>query len=195
MDRNISKEPKTTPKPRKQREPSQEESPKDLDPEQMIQRQAQRDIDEALSKIKPKKMRRDLIAETDADEMIQMLLEKMREAASTDAQLNEYKQPAIAKLKLLPIVEDQMTRSHLSEQFLENGVLEVIRLWLEPCEPDGLLPVLDIQKLMLKTLATFNLHSVHLRESGVGKIVNFYSKHSDIPEVQKLAVFLVGNVN
>jgi hypothetical protein len=43
-------------------------------------------------------------------------------------------------------------RTNLHEQFLENQILEAIKLWLEPL-PDGSLPSLDIQNDMLDILA------------------------------------------
>lgn len=45
-----------------------------------------------------------------------------------------------------------MIRTHLHEQFLENQILEAVKLWLEPL-PDGSLPSLDIQTEMLDILA------------------------------------------
>lgn len=45
-----------------------------------------------------------------------------------------------------------MIRTHLHEQFLENQILEAVKLWLEPL-PDGSLPSLDIQTEMLEILA------------------------------------------
>lgn len=59
------------------------------------------------------------------------------------------------------------TRTHLHEQFLENQILEAIKLWLEPL-PDGSLPSLDIQTEMLDILAKVRKHPNWL-------VVNRYS--------------------
>jgi transcription factor SPN1 len=80
--------------------------------------------------------------------MMVNLLAKMKEAAYTDQDLKQNKQPAIAKIKLLPAVVEQLSkydsarvsaevsifnttfrRSHLFDQFLDNDILDGIKLW------------------------------------------------------------------
>ena len=75
----------------------------------------------------------------------------MKEAARQDIELNQNKTPATQKLKLLPLVIEQMNKRDLFEHFLDNGILEAIRMWLEPML-DGSLPSLDIRKAMLDIL-------------------------------------------
>lgn len=57
-------------------------------------------------------------------------------------------------------------RSQLGDQFLDNHLLEGIKAWLEPL-PDGSLPSLDIQKVLIKALTGLPIRTQHLRESGV----------------------------
>ena len=70
------------------------------------------------------------------------------------------------------------------DAILDNGLLDVIRLWLEPL-PDRSLPSLDIQSEMLGVLDKLPISGDHLRESGVGKIVYFYSKSPRIEPAMK----------
>lgn len=109
--------------------------------------------------------------------MMATLRDRMKDAAYNDIAANEDKRPAIAKLKMLNTVTAALTkyvsnkcecseyigfmitlffflpfRTNLHEQFLENQILEAIKLWLEPL-PDGSLPSLDIQNDMLDILA------------------------------------------
>lgn len=100
------------------------------------------------------------------------LRDRMKDAAYNDITANEDKRPAISKLKMLNIVTTALSklvitqycrnnvytllmlfvdRNNLHEQFLENQILEAVKLWLEPL-PDGSLPSLDIQSEMLDIL-------------------------------------------
>ena len=72
-------------------------------------------------------------------------------------QLNE---PSVEKIKLLPLVIKKLKNSIFGEQFLENQVLDVLRLWLlnllikrlEPQRHDRSLPTLDVQGTILGIL-------------------------------------------
>lgn len=76
------------------------------------------------------------------------------------------------------IVDDS---KHLQDLILDNGLLDAIRVWLEPL-PDRSLPSLDIQVAMLDILDRLPISGEHLRESGVGKIVYFYTKCSRVEQ-------------
>lgn len=69
----------------------------------------------------------------------------------------------------------------MQDLILDNGLLDTIRLWLEPL-PDRSLPSLDIQVAMLDILDRLPISGEHLRESGVGKIVYFYTKSPRIEQ-------------
>lgn len=80
---------------------------------------------------------------------------------------------------------------HLHDAILDNGLLDSIRQWLEPL-PDRSLPSLDIQSEMLDILDKLPIAGDHLRESGVGKIVYFYTKSPRIePRMKRKADQLV----
>jgi transcription factor SPN1 len=73
---------------------------------------------------------------------------------------------------------------HLHDSILDNGLLDTIRIWLEPL-PDRSLPSMDIQSEMLDVLDRLPIAGDHLRESGVGKIVYFYTKSPRIEPIMK----------
>ena len=110
-----------------------------------------------------------------ADEEVVYLREKMREAYAKDLELNEEHRPAVCKLRMLPQVVAMLQKRMLYDSILENNVLEVVRLWLEPM-PDKSLPAYKIQRELFDALSKLPIHTTHLRESGVGRIVNFYTK-------------------
>lgn len=62
------------------------------------------------------------------DDIAQSTIGKMRTAAEEDRTFNENRQPATAKLQLLPFVESQIYRADLTEIFKENGVISAIRV-------------------------------------------------------------------
>jgi transcription factor SPN1 len=191
-------EPKKPKKKRRERleEPQQEEE--ELDEHGKKIREAQRDVEEALNRLKPKRSKRagDLMEEGALDDMMVQMSEKMKKSAEMDNEFNRNRQPAIAKIKLLPSILEQLNKAHLFEQFLDNNILEGIRLWLEPLQGDGSLPSLDIQRAMIKVLSEMPIRTEHLRESGIGRIIMFYSKCDYVvPEIQRIVQGLLGNAS
>lgn len=74
---------------------------------------------------------------------------------------------------------------------LDNGVLEAVRRWLEPM-PDRCLPSPNIRKALLECMKTMPIETVHLRESGLGKIINYFSQRAnEVPEIRRLANDLI----
>lgn len=74
---------------------------------------------------------------------------------------------------------------------MDNQVLDVIKKWLEP-NIRGHLSVPSIRKRLLEILQSLPIETVHLRESGVGKIVMFYyQRKSESLEIRKLAGDLI----
>ena len=162
-----------------------EEETAPLDPAAAAKFELKRMIDEAVYKPKKKKkMANEDDLEQMADEQIAQLREEMREAAIVDAQANADKKPATHKLRMLPRVEAVLEKSALSDSILENNLLETLRLWLEPL-PDRSLPSFTIQKSLFSALQKLPIRTDHLRESGIGKVVNFYTKSNKAQEVIK----------
>lgn len=58
---------------------------------------------------------------------------------------------------------------------MDNNLLEGVRRWLEPL-PDKSLPALNIQTFMFDQLTRLDIDTNVLKESGLGRIVLFYTK-------------------
>src|SRR5271154_421915 len=117
--------------------------------------------------LRPKKRRKD--AENEAydratDEEVARLREAMLAAADEDDVANKAKQPATAKLKLLPQVMEVLRkcawlaliysyplihlsffRASLAQSIMDNNLLMGVKRWLDPL-PDRSLPALNIQR-------------------------------------------------
>ncbi|CAO3668037.1 unnamed protein product [Rhizopus stolonifer] len=149
---------------------------------QLILSKIDRQFEKALSSGKKKKKRRDgEDIEHAMDDELSELRDRMKSACEKDTIANGNRQPALAKLKMLNEVSNTLTNKHLQDLILDNGLLEAIRLWVEPL-PDRSLPSLDIQQAMLDILDRLPISGEHLRESGVGKIVYFYTKSPRIEQ-------------
>ena len=72
------------------------------------------------------------LAGPDMDRIVKKLVDQMKIATEEDRIFNKNRQPATAKLLLLPIVEQQLCRADLTEIFLDNGVLGVFKVRINP---------------------------------------------------------------
>lgn len=68
------------------------------------------------------------LAGPDSDQFVAQLIGQMKIATEEDRVFNKNRQPATAKLRLLPIVEQQLCRADLTEIFLDNGILTVFKV-------------------------------------------------------------------
>ncbi|ORX45353.1 hypothetical protein BCR36DRAFT_372713 [Piromyces finnis] len=179
------------PSKRKREDDSDDERPLNPDSKEARIEEARKDFEAALSALKPHRTKKYDGMDAEVDEMISRIREKMEDAAIQDIQFNSNKQPAIAKLRLLPSVISQLEKSHLHEQFLQNDILKGMKAWLEPL-PDGSLPSLDIQKAMFNMLDKMPVSTQDLTVSGIGRVLPFYSKCSRvIPEIKRAADNLI----
>ena len=79
----------------------------------------------------------------------------------------------------------------MQEVFLDNQVLDAIKKWLEP-NIRGHLSVPSLRKRLLELLQNLPIETVHLRESGIGRIVMFYyQRKCESMEIRKLAGDLI----
>ncbi|KAH7918958.1 hypothetical protein BV22DRAFT_1051390 [Leucogyrophana mollusca] len=151
--------------------------------------------------LKPKKASRQKNRKKDADEEIldrfadeevSRLREAMLAAAADDEQANREKLPATNKLRLLPQVMEVLRKQSLSQSIMDNNLLEGVRRWLEPL-PDRSLPALNIQRDFFPILRKMEfIDSAVLKESGLGRIVLFYTKCKRVTaDVQRIANDLV----
>lgn len=136
----------------------------------------------------------DIDLEKMQDSHIQELKKEMENAAYEDANnVEQRKGLATNKLKLLPRVSEVLMRKNLADSVLDNNLLESVRMWLEPL-PDGSLPAYEIQKVLLNSLIELPIKTIHLRESGIGKVILFYQKSKRVePTLKRIADKLVGN--
>ncbi|CAE6517689.1 unnamed protein product, partial [Rhizoctonia solani] len=83
--------------------------------------------------------------------------------------------------------------SSLAQSILDNNLLEGVRRWLEPL-PDKSLPALSIQNAFFEILPKLDIDTAVLKESGLGKIVLFYTKCKRVtPAIRRTADTLVAN--
>ena len=68
------------------------------------------------------------LAGPDSDQFVLKLIDQMKIATEEDRLFNKSRQPATAKLLLLPVVEQQLCRADLTEIFLDNGILTVFKV-------------------------------------------------------------------
>ncbi|KAF9347258.1 Transcription factor iws1, partial [Mortierella sp. NVP85] len=173
----------TEPKKRKtvKRKPSQDgEGGEDLplDPHQQALLKLERDFEEALKNGKTTTRRRRKDEEdidTELDSSAARFVGKMREAAFADIDAKLRHQSALSKVRMLESVKKQLNKSHVHNAFLDNGLLEAMKLWLEPLQ-DASLPSLDIIQDFLHILDILPIRTLHLVNSGVGRVVYFYTK-------------------
>lgn len=131
-----------------------------------------------------KKKKDEVDLEAMQDEAIAHLKNMMKEAAYVDVECVNEKKPATNKLQLLPQVKQTLLKSSLYDSILDNNLLEAVRIWLEPL-PDASLPSYEIQKTLLNELTKLPIKTIHLRESGLGKVMVFYQKSPKVDPILK----------
>ncbi|KAF9100512.1 Transcription factor iws1 [Mortierella sp. AM989] len=167
-----------------------------LDPRQAALLKLENDFEQALKSGKSSSRRRRKDEEdidTELDESASRFVAKMRAAAFDDVDAKLKNKSALAKVRMLDSVKKQLNKSHVHNTFLDNGILEAMKLWLEPWR-DASLPSLDIIQDFLDLLDILPIQTDHLVNSGVGRIVYFYTKVDDsrvTPSIKRKAAFLV----
>ncbi|KAK3842622.1 MAG: hypothetical protein J3R72DRAFT_523517 [Linnemannia gamsii] len=152
-----------------------------LDPTQQKLLKLERDFELAVKSGKSTSRRRkkdDEDIDTELDESAARFVAKMQEAAFADIDAKVNRQAALAKVRMLENVKAQLNKSHVHNTFLDNGILESMKLWLEPLQ-DASLPSLDIIQDFLDILDVLPIQTHHLSTSGVGRVVYFYTKVDD----------------
>ncbi|KJA26245.1 hypothetical protein HYPSUDRAFT_52560 [Hypholoma sublateritium FD-334 SS-4] len=167
----------------------------DLPPEQANKIRLDMKIDEILrsKKSKPrKKKNNEEVLDSFADDEVARLRETMNNAADEDIKSNQDKLPATAKLRLLPEAMDTLRKASLAQSMIDNNLLEAVRRWLEPL-PDRSLPALNIQREFFNIIKKMEfIDSAVLKESGLGRIVLFYTKCKRVtPDITRTANELV----
>ncbi|GLB40363.1 putative TFIIS helical bundle-like domain containing protein [Lyophyllum shimeji] len=193
--RRLSTDGKTVQRKRKRREPVEVDL-SELPPEQANKIRLDMQIEAIL---KPKKTSRhrkkkanEEVLDSFADDEVARLREAMNAAADEDQRANMEKLPATAKLKLLPEAMETLQKASLAQSMIDNNLLEAVRRWLEPL-PDRSLPALNIQREFFTILRKMEfIDSAVLKESGLGKVVLFYTKCKRVtPDISRVALELV----
>ncbi|KAJ7227307.1 transcription factor iws1 [Mycena pura] len=149
--------------------------------------------------LKPKKSSRpkkrkgdDEALDSFADDEVARLRENMIIAAEEDIAANNSKLPATGKLRMLPEAMETLRKFSLAQSMMDNNLFEAVKKWLEPLH-DKSLPSLNIQREFFPLLKKMEfIDTAVLKESGLGKIVLFYTKCKRVtPEIMRLARELV----
>ncbi|XP_020908054.1 protein IWS1 homolog A [Exaiptasia diaphana] len=129
------------------------------------------------SRAKKRRRRGDSELISDSDDLVVDMVKQMKQAAEDDKILNEAKQAATKKLKLLPLVLTHLNKADLQFTFIDSGILNALKDWLSPL-PDGSLPHLQIRTGLLKILSSFPaLDTGALKMSGLGKAIMYIYRH------------------
>ncbi|MFS8030366.1 putative transcription regulator IWS1 family [Helianthus anomalus] len=116
--------------------------------------------------------------------VVEKIMAELEVAAEEDANLNRASKPAINKLIKLPFLIEALSKKQLQLEFLDHGVLTLLKNWLEPL-PDGSLPNRNIRTAILEILTEFPIdlyqddRREQLKKSGIGKVVMFMSKSDE----------------
>ncbi|XP_076910986.1 protein IWS1 homolog 1-like [Bidens hawaiensis] len=116
--------------------------------------------------------------------LVENVMAELEVVAEEDAELNRKSQPAINKLRKLPLLTEVLSKKQLQLEFLDHGVLTLLKNWLEPL-PDGSLPNINIRAAILKVLTEFPIdldqydRREQLKKSGLGKVIMFLSKSDE----------------
>ncbi|KAL7166764.1 hypothetical protein ACSBR2_037442 [Camellia fascicularis] len=116
--------------------------------------------------------------------LVENVMAELEVVAEEDAELNRQSKPAINKLKKLPLLTEVLSKKQLQQEFIDHGVLTLLKNWLEPL-PDGSLPNINIRAAVLRILTDFPIdleqydRREQLKKSGLGKVIMFLSKSDE----------------
>ena len=119
---------------------------------------------------------------------------QMEKACEADNAAREKDQPAVHKLKILPLVTALLNRNDAQDSVLDpdTNFLQTVRFFLEPLS-DGSLPAYSIQRDIFRALVRLPVTKDTLVSSGIGKIVLFYTRSRQPQlEIKRMAERLVG---
>mmetsp|Transcript_16222 Transcript_16222/g.50966 ORF Transcript_16222/g.50966 Transcript_16222/m.50966 type:complete len:465 (+) Transcript_16222:81-1475(+) len=139
------------------------------------------DLEKSLKAGKKKKK---ALSHSQTKEIVDNFLSRMEVAAESDNLANRSSKPAVNKLKMVKEMKDMLSKVHFQMDFLDQGVLGVLKAWLEPL-PDGSLPNLNVRTAVLEVLQQLPVEMEleerreQLKKSGLGKVVMFLFKLPD----------------
>ncbi|XVF82378.1 hypothetical protein PTKIN_Ptkin16aG0042000 [Pterospermum kingtungense] len=132
--------------------------------------------------------------------LVEKVIAVLEVAAEEDAELNIQEKPAIKKIQTLPLLTEFLSKKKFQQEFMDHGILSVLKTWLEPL-PDGSLPnamvrasILNILNEVLPIDMEREDRREQLKKSGLGKVVMFLSKsEEENPANRNLARHLTEN--
>ncbi|CAL9123648.1 unnamed protein product [Musa textilis] len=116
--------------------------------------------------------------------LVEQIMAELEVVIEADAELNKQNQPAINKLRKLPLLVEALSKIKLQQEFLDHGVLSLLKTWLEPL-PDGSLPNMNVRTPILKVLSDLPIdleqhdRREQLKRSGLGMVIMFLSKSDE----------------
>ena len=135
------------------------------------------EIDRALNKLKPTK-KKELTAE-EKQQMVESTLNIMKYAFLLDRERRKKGKPEIEKLKKLDEVLESLNNHQLLQMFVDHGVGHVLVDWLRPGRT--YLPNEKIRSKLFQAIERmpFPHHEERIKESQIGKMLNFYRSHPE----------------
>jgi len=138
-------------------------------------------VSETIDSMKKKKH----IELTDPQKQIlcENLYKDMMEAYDKDVMCRSRNQPAVAKLNLLPRVQQIVRMKEAQHSLLEGQILDAFNKWIEPHE--RVLSSFTVRRAIYEIIKSLPCKSDHIINSGIGKTIVALRKHPDETEENK----------
>lgn len=156
--------------------------------------EARKDFENALAKIKGQKGSTRLnIDPQEMEEACNELCKQMQQAAEKDQQSIRNGKAGLEKQKMLKDVLSFLDREPMHEIMLDCGILQPLRVWMEPLLASKTLPNTNFRLAILEKLRTLPIDSDYLRESGgLGRLVMFFAcRQEEDPKIQRISKELI----
>lgn len=156
--------------------------------------EARKDFENALAKIKGQKGTTRLnIDPQEMEEACNELCKQMQQAAEKDQQSIRNGKAGLEKQKMLKEVLSFLDREPMHEIMLDCGILQPLRVWMEPLLASKTLPNTSFRLAILEKLRTLPIDSDYLRESGgLGRLVMFFAcRQEEDPKIQRISKELI----
>ena len=136
---------------------------------------------------------RDAADGVDISESMEELVGRLNSAYDEDQQARSLGLPALAKIKLLSILESSLVKQSWQEPFIDAGGLRVLALWLEPLADDTL-PNLTLRSSLIGLLERLSpvISVDNLKEAKIGYVLNNLFHHPmEIPDLRRRQYALI----
>lgn len=164
-------------------------TPPNPNPKVTIDRAKMKEDNDEIDKLFQVMRKKKCVWEKDKAEIalqVEQVMANLELAVEDDVELNKQGKPATNKLLKLPILVGALSKKYLQAEFLDHGVLSLLKNWLEPL-PDGSLPNTNIRTSVLQILDDLSVildkglgcRREQLIKSGLAKVVMFLSKSEE----------------